>query len=76
MKLLRLEIGEDFDLYGQKEGEWENFEKGIEYEAFLAQRDAENHRASQAQETAQLNICNTGILKGVRLLEYLVWFIY
>jgi hypothetical protein len=32
------EIGEDFDLYGQKEGEWENFEKGVEYEAFLAQR--------------------------------------
>ncbi len=32
------EIEEDFDLYGQKEGEWENFEKGVEYEAFLAQR--------------------------------------
>lgn len=33
-----LEIAEDFDLYGQKEGEWENFQKGVEYEAFLAQR--------------------------------------
>lgn len=32
------EIEEDFDLYGQREGEWENFEKGVEYEAFLAQR--------------------------------------
>jgi len=32
------EIGENFDLYGQKEGEWENFEKGVEYDAFLAQR--------------------------------------
>lgn len=32
------EIEEDFDLYGQKKGEWESFEKGIEYEAFLAQR--------------------------------------
>jgi hypothetical protein len=33
-----VEIVEDFDLYGQKEGEWQNFEKGVEYEAFLAQR--------------------------------------
>ena len=33
-----LEIAEDFDLYGQKEGEWQNFEKGVEYEAFLVQR--------------------------------------
>lgn len=32
------EIKEDFDLYGQKEGEWQDFEKGVEYEAFLAQR--------------------------------------
>jgi hypothetical protein len=32
------DIGDDFDLYGQKAGEWENFEKGVEYEAFLAQR--------------------------------------
>jgi hypothetical protein len=32
------EIQEDFDLYGQKEGEWVFFEKGTEYEAFLVQR--------------------------------------
>ncbi|HEY4060697.1 MAG TPA: hypothetical protein VGM30_02295 [Puia sp.] len=32
------EIMEDFDLYGQKKGEWELFEKGVEYEAFLVQR--------------------------------------
>jgi hypothetical protein len=32
------EIKEIFDLYGQKQGEWEKFEKGVEYEAFLAQR--------------------------------------
>ena len=32
------EILEDFDLYGQRCGEWESFEKGVEYEAFLAQR--------------------------------------
>ena len=32
------EIAEDFDLYGQKEGEWQNFEKEVEYEAFLVQR--------------------------------------
>ena len=34
----QMEIEEDFDLYGQKAGEWEPFEKGVEYEAFLAQR--------------------------------------
>jgi len=33
-----IEIREDFDLYGQRMGEWENFEKGVEYEAFLVQR--------------------------------------
>jgi len=32
------EIEEDFDLYGQRVGEWERFEKGVEYEAFLVQR--------------------------------------
>ena len=32
------EIEEDFDLYGQKDGEWQGFKKGVEYEAFLAQR--------------------------------------
>lgn len=32
------EILEDFDLYGQRLGDWEPFEKGVEYEAFLAQR--------------------------------------
>ena len=32
------EIGEDFDLYGQKDGKWERFEKQVEYEAFLVQR--------------------------------------
>lgn len=32
------EITKDFDLYGLKEGEWQEFEKGIEYEAFLAKR--------------------------------------
>lgn len=32
------EIEEHFDLYGQKQGEWEKFEKGVEYEAFLVQR--------------------------------------
>ncbi len=35
------EIQEDFDLYGQREGEWEFFEKGVEYQAFLAQRKSE-----------------------------------
>jgi hypothetical protein len=32
------EILEDFDLFGQKEGEWEVFKKGVEYGAFLCQR--------------------------------------
>jgi len=32
------EIEEDFDLYGQKDGEWHGFKKGVEYEAFFAQR--------------------------------------
>jgi hypothetical protein len=32
------EIEQDFDLYGETMGEWESFEKGVEYEAFLVQR--------------------------------------
>jgi uncharacterized protein DUF6934 len=32
------EIEEDFELYGQKDGEWKFFEKRIEYEAFVAKR--------------------------------------
>ena len=31
-------VEEDFDLYGQRTGEWEAFQKGVEYEAFLVQR--------------------------------------
>jgi hypothetical protein len=33
-----LEITEDFELYGLKEGEWQAFAKGIEYDAFLVRR--------------------------------------
>ncbi|HZE84911.1 MAG TPA: hypothetical protein VE035_11430 [Puia sp.] len=33
-----IEIEEDFELYGQKEGEWEIFQKKVEYEAFLTKR--------------------------------------
>jgi hypothetical protein len=32
------EITEDFDLYGEREGQWEFFEKDREYAAFLVQR--------------------------------------
>lgn len=32
------EILEEFDLFGQKKGEWEVFKKGVEYDAFLCQR--------------------------------------
>jgi len=32
------EITEDFELYGQREGEWQEFVKGVEYEAFLVRR--------------------------------------
>jgi len=32
------EITEDFELYGQKEGEWQEFMRGVEYEAFLVRR--------------------------------------
>ena len=32
------EIEMDFDIYGLHEGEWEYFEKGIVYEAFLVKR--------------------------------------
>ncbi|MBS1660779.1 MAG: hypothetical protein JST68_06985 [Bacteroidetes bacterium] len=32
------EIIEDFELYGQNEGKWQDFEKGVEYDAFLVQR--------------------------------------
>ena len=32
------EIIEDFELYGQREGKWQEFVKGVEYEAFLVKR--------------------------------------
>lgn len=32
------EIMKDYDLYGQKQEEWEIFKKGTEYAAFLVQR--------------------------------------
>lgn len=32
------EIIGDFVLYGQREGEWQEFTKGVEYEAFLVRR--------------------------------------
>ena len=32
------EITEEFELYGQREGEWQEFVKGVEYEAFLVRR--------------------------------------
>ena len=32
------EIVKDFDLYGLKESEWQEFAKGVEYQAFLAKR--------------------------------------
>ncbi|MBA2737356.1 MAG: hypothetical protein H0U50_11295 [Pyrinomonadaceae bacterium] len=32
------EITEDFKLYGLKEGEWQEFARGVEYEAFLVRR--------------------------------------
>jgi len=32
------EIIEDFDLYGLKNGEWREFAKAVEYEAFLVRR--------------------------------------
>jgi hypothetical protein len=32
------EISEDFELYGLREGEWQEFVKGVEYEAFLVRR--------------------------------------
>ena len=32
------EITEDFELYGQSEGEWRDFSKGVEYDAFLVRR--------------------------------------
>jgi hypothetical protein len=32
------EIVQTFDLYGQRLGEWEIFDKGVDYEAFLVQR--------------------------------------
>jgi hypothetical protein len=33
-----LEIQKDFDVYGLKENQWEKFEKGISYDAFLVKR--------------------------------------
>jgi len=32
------EVKEDFLIFGLKEGEWENFEKDVEYTAFLVRR--------------------------------------
>jgi hypothetical protein len=36
------EIIQDFDIYGFKNGEWHEFEKNIEYEAFLVRRKSVN----------------------------------
>ena len=33
-----IEIKRDFQVFGLKDDEWEKFEKGMEYEAFLVQR--------------------------------------
>jgi hypothetical protein len=33
-----LEIKSDFHVFGLKDEEWEKFEKGIEYDAFLVKR--------------------------------------
>ena len=33
-----LEIQKDFDVYGLKETQWESFQKGITYDAFLVKR--------------------------------------
>jgi len=33
-----LEIEKDFDVYGLKENQWEEFEEGITYDAFLVKR--------------------------------------
>jgi hypothetical protein len=32
------EIRADFEIYGLKDNEWQEFEKGVEYEAFLVRR--------------------------------------
>lgn len=32
------EITQDFELYGQKESQWQEFARGVEYEAFLVKR--------------------------------------
>ena len=37
------EITQDFELYGLREGEWQEFAKGVEYEAFLARRRSETN---------------------------------
>lgn len=38
-----VEIIEDFELYGQREGAWQEFAKGVEYEAFLVRRRSSNN---------------------------------
>lgn len=32
------EISQDFEIYGQRNGQWEELEKGVTYDAFLARR--------------------------------------
>ena len=36
------EIMQDFDIYGFKDGEWREFEKNVDYEAFLVRRKSVN----------------------------------
>jgi hypothetical protein len=32
------EVEQDFAVFGQRDGEWENFESGVDYTAFIVQR--------------------------------------
>ena len=36
------EVKQDFEIYGLKDGEWEYFEKGVEYTAFVVRRKQAN----------------------------------
>ena len=49
------EISQDFEVYGQRGGEWQMFVKGVEYNAFAARRRSEtngNTRRTEAIESA------------------------
>lgn len=47
------EISQDFEVYGQRGGEWQPFVKGVEYQAFAARRRSETNGNNQRTEAIE-----------------------